>query len=123
MLWFLRGLRRGVVTTRYPAGPLEEWTASLPSAPAFHSELLTADLANRLQAACPAGALRHEPPTLVLDLGACTGCGACARHGHGVIERSGEFLLATHRREDLVKRIPISGTSERAPGAPIGGPR
>ena len=33
-LWFIRGLRRGVVTTRYPARP-DASAASLPTPPAF----------------------------------------------------------------------------------------
>lgn len=108
MLWFLRGLRRGVVTTRYPAS-VDEWAVTLPSAPAFHSEQLSGELADRLQAACPTGALRHEPNVLVVDLGHCTGCGRCVQVSHGAVIDSGEFLLATRDRQALVKHIPIRG--------------
>jgi hypothetical protein len=107
MLWFLRGLRRGVVTTHYPA-QLDEWTVALPSAPVFHSTLLTAELADRLQAACLSGALHRDDSTLVVDLGVCTGCGRCVEVGEGAVSRSGEFLLSTRHREDLIKRIPIN---------------
>ena len=34
-LWFLRGVRRGVVTTRYPT-EVDSWTAQLPTPP--HSD-------------------------------------------------------------------------------------
>lgn len=119
MLWFLRGLRRGVVTTRYPAGELDEWTVRLPSAPAFHPTLLTDDLADRLEAACPPGALTHERDVLVLDLGACTGCGHCLGAGHRAVEASGEFLLAARDRGDLIKHIPI-GRSATASSAGVG---
>jgi hypothetical protein len=112
MLWFLRGLRRGVVTTRYP-DTIDAWAAMLPSAPAFRASLLTDDLADRLQAACPCGALRHDPGVLVVDLGACTGCGCCIDAGEGVVERSGEFLLSARRRDHLIKRVPIGGTPDQ----------
>jgi hypothetical protein len=122
MLWFLRGLRRGVVTTRYPA-KVDEWTVTLPSVPAFRSGLLTDELAARLQAACPTGALRHDPGALVVDLGACTGCGRCIDANGGVVQSSGEFLLSAWRREDLIKRIPINGTTGRTAAGPVGGRR
>ncbi len=39
-LWFVRGLSRGVVTTRYPARP-DASAATLPTPPAFRPRLLT----------------------------------------------------------------------------------
>ena len=105
MLWFLRGIRKGVVTTRYPARP-DSSAHALPSPPAFHSDLLTTELADRLAAACP-GALTRDGSDLVLDLGACTGCGACIEIGGDAAAPSGAFELATRDRDALVKRIPI----------------
>ncbi len=46
-LWFLRGLRKGVVTTRYPQ-TVDPWARTLPTAPAFHPERLTVAVAERL---------------------------------------------------------------------------
>jgi hypothetical protein len=106
MLWFLRGIRKGVVTTRYPARP-DPSSAGLPSPPAFRGELLTPALADRLAAGCPTGALRRDESDLVLDLGACTGCGRCGEIGGEAVTASGEFELATRDRAALVKRIPI----------------
>jgi hypothetical protein len=108
MLWFLRGLRRGVVTTRYPA-EVDAWTVDLPTPPALHSRLLTTALADGLQAACPMGALRREDRTLILDLGACTACGRCAEVGGDAVRPSGELLLASDARDALIKRVPIRG--------------
>jgi ferredoxin len=108
MLWFLRGLRRGIVTTRYPAGTREPWTDTLPSAPAFRPALLTVELADRLQATCPSGALQRERDQLSVDLAACTGCGRCVAVGGDTVIASGEFLLAARRRSDLIKRVPIA---------------
>jgi ferredoxin-like protein FixX len=106
--WFLRGLRRGVVTTRYPER-LDSWAARLPSPPIFHAELLTEDLAERLVALCPSRALWRDRSDLVVDIGRCTGCGWCAEAGEAAVEPSGTFELAATERQQLVKRIPIGG--------------
>jgi formate hydrogenlyase subunit 6/NADH:ubiquinone oxidoreductase subunit I len=106
MFWFLRGLRRGVVTTRYPAKP-DPSAAALPTPPTFRPELLTAELAERLAAACPPSALRRDDTDLVLDLGSCAACGRCREVGGEAVVASGEFELATRERAALIKRIPI----------------
>jgi formate hydrogenlyase subunit 6/NADH:ubiquinone oxidoreductase subunit I len=108
MFWFLRGLRKGVVTTSYPK-QRDAWAAQLPTPPAFRSSLLTVELAERLAACCSSGALRREGSDLVLDLGACTACGRCVEVGGEAVVASGEFELATRDRGALVKRIPIGG--------------
>jgi len=107
-IWFLRGLRRGVVTTRYPK-TVDAWTADLPSVPAFHSASLTIALADRVAGICPSGALRREAGDLIVDLGRCAGCGRCWRADPAAIEPSGEFLLSTPDRRTLIKRVPIRG--------------
>ncbi len=106
--WFTRGLRRGVVTTRYPA-VLDDWATTLPSPPAFHSERLTVALADRLVDACPSGALTRAGDELIIDLGKCTGCGRCLALADGVARPSGQALLASHRRTALLKTVPIRG--------------
>jgi len=107
MLWFLRGLRKGVVTTRYPRAA-DAWSGMLPTPPMFDSSLLTEELAERLVQGCPAGALRRDGDRLVLDLGACTGCGVCGDlGGAAVVVPSGCFELASRDRLALLKRIPI----------------
>lgn len=108
MLWFLRGLRRGVVTTRYPA-QIDAWTHSLPTPPEFHSTLLTSELADHLAAACPAGALTRDADALIVDLGSCTACGRCAEIGRDAVEPSGTPLLAATDRDALRKRVAIRG--------------
>jgi hypothetical protein len=108
MLWFLRGLRRGVVTTRYPA-EIDAWTLTLRTPPAFRSQLLTRELADRLVDGCDTRALRRDGNELVLDLGACTACGQCAKLGGEAVVSSGALLLATTDRDALSKRVPIRG--------------
>jgi hypothetical protein len=106
--WFLRGLRRGVVTTRYPARE-EPSTGLLPSPPAFRPELLTDELVDELAAICPARALVRTGDTLRYDVGACTACGRCAPVAGDAAEPSHLVELAATDRNQLVKHIPILG--------------
>jgi hypothetical protein len=107
-LWSLRGLRRGVVTTRYPARA-DASAAGLPTPPAFRPAALTAEMADRLVAVCPSRALARQAGTLVFDAGACTACGRCRAEAPGAATASGEFELAATSRDHLVKRIPLRG--------------
>jgi hypothetical protein len=107
-LWFARGLRHGVVTTRYPARP-DDSAAWLPTPPAFRSRLLTRDLVDRMIAVCPGPALSRRDDVLVFDVGACTACGKCAVADPDAVASSGEFELATTSRSALIKEIPIQG--------------
>lgn len=107
-LWFVRGLRRGVVTTRYPAKP-DPSARYLPAPPAFRPDRLTRDRAERLQAACPSRALRRDGDVLVYDVGACTACGRCAAVAPEAVTSSGVYEAATTIRSVLIKRIPLRG--------------
>jgi formate hydrogenlyase subunit 6/NADH:ubiquinone oxidoreductase subunit I len=106
--WFLRGLRRGVVTTRYPARA-DPSAADLPTPPAFRPEALTREVADRLVRVCPSGALARSGDALILDAGACTACGRCQQAAPAAAAASGEFELAATSRAHLVKRIPLLG--------------
>jgi hypothetical protein len=111
-LWFVRGLRRGVVTTRYPARP-DPSAGALPTPPAFRPDALTREIASHLVAICPSRALATGGDTLVFDVGACTACGRCQQHAPGAVRSSGVFELATTARAALMTRIPIAGESAR----------
>ncbi len=108
--WFYRGLRRGIVTTRYPRGRPDAWTSDLPTAPAFHSTRLTYGLVRRLIAVCPTGAITSDDSHLVIDLGRCTGCRRCTELDRDAAAPSGESLLAAPDRKSLIKRVRIEGT-------------
>jgi dissimilatory sulfite reductase (desulfoviridin) alpha/beta subunit len=107
-LWFVRGLRRGVVTTRYPARP-DRSAAALPTPPAFRPRDLTPGDADRMIAVCPRAALRRREEVLVFDVGACTACGRCAEVAPHSVTPSGQFELAATIRSALIKEIPILG--------------
>ncbi|MFD2474796.1 NADH-quinone oxidoreductase subunit B family protein [Amycolatopsis silviterrae] len=71
MPWVFRGLRDGIVTTRYPRWPDADdvRTVARPS-PAARWEPGLDDL-------CPTGAIRPGHGRVRLDQGRCIGCGAC----------------------------------------------
>jgi formate hydrogenlyase subunit 6/NADH:ubiquinone oxidoreductase subunit I len=106
--WFVRGLRRGVVTTRYPARP-EPSAALLSTPPAFRPHRLTWEAADTLVRICPSRALRRAGNVLVFDVGACTACGQCRTAEPDAVIASGEFELAATSRSALIKRIPLRG--------------
>jgi hypothetical protein len=110
--WFLRGLRRGVVTTHYPARP-DPSTSTLPTPPSFRPALLTEALADRLVELCPSRALARTGATLTFDVGACTACGRCLAAAGDAARPSGEFELTATARDQLVKQIPIGGSDDR----------
>ena len=105
-IWLARGIRRRVVTTRYPRVP-EPTTAGLPTPPIIRADLLDEQTADALARVCPSRALLREGDELVYDAGRCTCCGRCLIVAPGVVRASGVFELATPRREDLVRHVPI----------------
>jgi len=107
-MWFARGLRRGVVTTRYPARS-DSSAAALPTPPAFRPGELTRELVDVMISVCPGTALDRTADTLVFDVGACTACGGCAQVAPQAVTPSGEFELAATARSALIKMIPIRG--------------
>ncbi|HUB41148.1 MAG TPA: hypothetical protein VMA72_20085 [Streptosporangiaceae bacterium] len=106
--WFVKGLRRGVVTTRYPARP-DPLAAILPGPPAFRPDALTSRIAEDLVRICPSRAFARAGGTLIFDAGACTACGRCRDQAPAAVTVSGEFELAATDRSALIKRIPLRG--------------
>jgi formate hydrogenlyase subunit 6/NADH:ubiquinone oxidoreductase subunit I len=105
----LRPLRRGSVTSRYPAG-LPELPPTARGLPELDASLCDGNAA--CVAACPTGAIHVEPGTWSIDAGACVFCAACARVCPTAAIRLGSRVeLATDQRDQLV--ITIS-RSERA---------
>jgi ferredoxin len=105
-LWFLRGIRRGVVTTRYPARP-DEFAEYLPTPPVFRPDALTKQEADHLAAVCPSRALARGQDVLVYDVGRCTACGRCAAEAPSAAAPSHVWELATRDRSALIKEIPL----------------
>jgi len=111
-LWFVRGLLRGVVSTRYPARP-DPSVAGLPTPPAFRPGALGRGVADSLVAICPSRALARDDDTLVFDAGACAATGRCRDQAPDAVTASGAWELAATARPALVKRIPLAGGARR----------
>jgi Ni,Fe-hydrogenase III small subunit/ferredoxin len=74
MPWALRGLRNGVLTTRYPRKP-DAYAAEFPAAVTVRDP--SGDTAG-VEGLCPTGAIgRGRDGTVRLDRGRCILCGAC----------------------------------------------
>ena len=97
-IWVLRGLRDGVVTTRWPARPdpyADGWRG--PVRP-----LDSADPAD-LTDLCPTGAITVAGGTVRVDQGRCILCGRCVAERPGVFTWSqGDTGPAALTREQLV---------------------
>lgn len=106
--WFWRGARRGVVTTRYPAGA-ERSAQFLPTPPAFVLGRLDRDVAARVVRVCPNRSLYPDGDDLVLDVGRCVACGRCSAAAPEAVHPSGVFELAATEPGQLLKRFPILG--------------
>jgi Ni,Fe-hydrogenase III small subunit/ferredoxin len=88
-IWVLRGLRDGVVTTRWPARPddyADTWrgparpvpAAALTPHPADSDSPVNPDSPTSIEALCPTGAITAERPgTVRVDQGRCILCGHC----------------------------------------------
>ena len=109
MAWVLRGLRDGVVTTRYPRQPDDYgdgFKASV-SVIAGSGDMLEGDagratgVAEELAGLCPTGAIRLESG-LRVDRGACILCGNCVKARPDLFAFDSSPEVATIGRQSLV---------------------
>jgi formate hydrogenlyase subunit 6/NADH:ubiquinone oxidoreductase subunit I len=100
--WILRGLRTGVLTTRYPKHP-EPIPPPFRGAPQVNPVQLSPRVCEELEAACPTGAFSYDRAVgaLTLDYGKCIFCGLCAQALPSVVHMSTTYELAVRQREDL----------------------
>ena len=76
-MWALRGLRNGVLTTRWPARP-DEYAAVSRGPATLAAGHVPADGAAGLTGLCPAGAISvTEAGQVSVDQGSCIQCGRC----------------------------------------------
>src|SRR5262245_14587290 len=99
-----RAFATGIVTTDYPAHPLET-PPNLRGRPVIDFERATDSVPATL--VCPTGALtildESNSRELTLDYGRCIFCGLCAEaSSDGTIRTTGEIELATEDRASLV---------------------
>jgi len=111
-MWALRGLRNGVVTTRWPSRP-DPYAVAVPG-PATVLDAHPAADGGALEALCPTGAItRAEEPAgngaVRLDQGKCVLCGRCVAARPDVFSWStGPAAAAVQRSGLVVPELPES---------------
>jgi Ni,Fe-hydrogenase III small subunit/ferredoxin len=97
--WIARGLRTGIVTTRYPREPEQA-----PDGFRGRVELLDAHGADRtLEAVCPTDAIAvADDGAVTLDRGRCILCGLCVAADPGRFAFANGLETAARRRTSLV---------------------
>jgi Ni,Fe-hydrogenase III small subunit/ferredoxin len=109
-IWVLRGLRDGVVTTRWPSKPddyADAWRGPARPLPAA----LSSDPDAALEALCPTGAIAAERGGNVhVDQGKCILCGHCVAQRPDVFAWSqgatGPGAVAWRRNQLIVPELP-----------------
>lgn len=84
--------------------------------PDVHPERLTVDIASRVSAVCPTGALATEDynggKCLRLSYGHCIGCGRCVEVGEGALVPAARFRWTGIEKEQLTRRWDLSRRAE-----------
>lgn len=106
--WLFRGVRTGILTTRYPATQerLPDGFRGRPAIAAGAAVVAGEEL-------CPTGAIRADNSHGFLDVGRCIQCGLCSQADG--IELRPAFELAQRRRSALIEPVgaaPSGGTEE-----------
>ncbi len=99
--WVLRGLRDGIVTTKWPAKP-DDYASSWRG-PAIVSD--SARQADDVAAICPSGAINGGPDqSITLDQGRCVLCGRCVAARPDLFAWSAGAEVAALTRSRLIGR-------------------
>lgn len=101
MPWIPRGLREGIVTSRYPRRA-DGYAAELRGAVAVTDAAGADPRVPAAVEACPTGAITLEAGRPRLDRGRCILCGRCTEVCPGVFRFDSNFETAAARREALV---------------------
>lgn len=112
MPWIPRGLRDGVVTTRYPRRP-DGYGDGFHGAVEVHHAAVSSD-DTTLLASCPTGALGVLNGGLTLDRGACVLCGRCVRLRPQLLRFVDDTETARQSRSMLVVPERGEGDDEQA---------
>jgi Ni,Fe-hydrogenase III small subunit/ferredoxin len=117
-IWVLRGLRDGVVTTRWPARPdpyADSWRG--PARP-LAGPLLAGPPSAGLEALCPTGAISVTAETVYVDQGKCILCGRCVAERPGVFAWSqgatGPGAAAVTREQLVIPELPETDQAVQA---------
>lgn len=106
--WIARGLRTGIVTTRYPRREEEA-----PNGFLGRVEVLVARGADTsLEGVCPTGAIEVHDGNVALDRGRCILCGRCVAADPVRFAFVGEYCTAARSRARLVVGEPLAAPPE-----------
>ncbi len=106
--WIPRGLRKGIITTRYPR-------RGEPAPQGFRGRIEVRDPSrapNELANVCPTGAIRVDSGKVALDRGKCILCGACVTADPGRFSFTADYETATRRRGALIVGEPSGSLPE-----------
>lgn len=118
--WVRRGLRTGIVTTRYPAVP-EPPVEGFRGRPVLDAERCVAEQGCRActevclpQALTACSDKDDRTEHIALDYARCIMCGLCvAACPAGALSMSADYELAVNRREDLIQSVTLVYESQR----------
>ena len=100
MPWVLRGLRNGIVTSRYPRRPD-------PYAEVFPASVQPVANGPADETLCPTRAIHSRAGVLQLDTGQCILCGRCVRERPDLFGwESGSQTAQLHRQALVVPQLP-----------------
>jgi len=109
MPWVPRGLRNGVLTTRYPARP-DGYD------PGFHGSVkvspVDARAASGVQTICPTNAIKVTDTSVEIDRGLCVLCGRCVTERPDVFSFDAGFEVASFERNGLLTSLPTPPDEE-----------
>jgi Ni,Fe-hydrogenase III small subunit/ferredoxin len=106
--WISRGLRKGILTSRYPRRPE-------PAPDGFRGRIEVLDSSrapDELASVCPTGAIRVDGGRLSVDRGTCILCGACVAADPGRFSFAADYETAVRRRGALIVGEPVGSLSE-----------
>jgi ferredoxin len=105
--WILRGLRTGIVTTRYPAAP-EPQPQGVRNRLTVDPERLTLEIARRASLVCPTGAITWNGDMMRLDLARCIQCGRCVTQSSSVFHFDPDYDLSVREARQLMTTVEVS---------------
>jgi Ni,Fe-hydrogenase III small subunit/ferredoxin len=115
MPWITRGLKDGIVTTRYPKRPDgydRTWRGSVSVNQSRVDEPPASGDLESVASSCPTEAIRSENGLPRLDRGRCILCGRCVELYSDLFTLGPDFENSVLRRESLV--VPQAAESEHA---------
>lgn len=112
--WIWRGLRTGIVTTKYPRAP-ERMPDAYRGRVAIDADRCDPRACRTCADVCLPAAISVAQGTLRLDMGRCITCGYCVEAcPAGAMHWRNDFELAVRERADLITMVVREGDNGHA---------